>query len=158
MTETLTRFRFVQQLKGASIDVAQAQADERLDGVNVRSADLDGDGKIEGDAEARKLFAEIDRFDRNGASSSVALTTSRGRPTVAAGKVEAVADLGNLSTLRALANTGVKGNDTILHVGMTKGGAHEQAALRRRGNRVIGIGSQGHVRVRSRADPVRRAG
>ena len=100
MTETLTRTRFVQQLQGASIDVAQAQADERLSGVNVRSADLDGDGKIKGEAEAKKLFSEIDRFDRNGSSSSVALTTSRGRPTAAATKVEAVADLGNLSTLR----------------------------------------------------------
>lgn len=83
MVTKLTRGEFTQSLQDKKIDVNQAKADQQLAGLDVAKADLNKDGKITGAAEAAALFREVDRFDRNGDSSSIALT-SAGAATKAA--------------------------------------------------------------------------
>lgn len=84
MVSRLTRPEFTQSLQDKKIDVAEAAADPKLAGLNVSRADLNSDGKIAGAAEAAALFREVDRFDKNGDSASIALTTAAGASTKAA--------------------------------------------------------------------------
>lgn len=81
MPNRLTRSEFTQSLQDKKIDVADAQADQRLAGVNVAAADLNRDGKVSGATEAAALFREVDRYDRNGDSASIALTDASGKAT-----------------------------------------------------------------------------
>ncbi len=90
MVSRLTRSEFTQALQGKQIDVAGAKADPQLAGLEVQRADLNRDGKLGGTAEAEALFREVDRFDRNGDASSVALTSSTGAPTRAAALASAL--------------------------------------------------------------------
>lgn len=80
----LTRPEFTQSLQDKKLDVGTATADPKLAGLNVAKADLNHDGKIAGADEAAALFREVDRYDTNGDSNSIALTTSAGAPTKAA--------------------------------------------------------------------------
>lgn len=84
MVSKLTRNEFTQSLKDKKLDVAEAAADKQLAGLDVAKADLNHDGKISGAAEATALFREVDLFDRNGDSASIALTTASGAATRAA--------------------------------------------------------------------------
>lgn len=90
MPSRLTRTEFAQSLKDKKIDVAEAAVDPKLAGLDVAKADLNRDGKIAGATEAAALFREVDRFDRNGDSNSIALTTARGVATSAAGLATAL--------------------------------------------------------------------
>ena len=72
MVSKLTRNEFTQSLQDKKIDVNQAKADQRLAGLDVAKADLNKDGKIAGAAESAALFREVDRFDNNGDSASIA--------------------------------------------------------------------------------------
>ncbi|MEL7372780.1 MAG: hypothetical protein AAFN74_27895, partial [Myxococcota bacterium] len=60
VTEFMSRFRDKQ------IDVAKAQRESALSGVNVQNADYDGDGVISGEIEMRRLFKEVDNVDSDG--------------------------------------------------------------------------------------------
>ncbi len=84
MVSRLTRSEFTQSLQDKKIDVAGAGADPKLAGLDVAKADLNHDGKVSGAAEAAALFREVDRYDRNGDSNSIALTSEAGAPTKAA--------------------------------------------------------------------------
>src|SRR4051812_31152345 len=44
----------------------------------IASADLDGDGKISGDKEARALFYGLDDFDHDGSRNSMSLRSTKG--------------------------------------------------------------------------------
>lgn len=72
----ITQGQFVKEFKGG-IDTKNEQTLERLSalGVNAKKmlarADKNGDGKIEGDAELKALFREIDKLDRDGSYGSV---------------------------------------------------------------------------------------
>ena len=87
----IRRQDFKTALTGKQLDVQKAEQDPRLQGVNLRAADLDNDGKINGPAEVDKLFLEIDNFDRDGSYGSVALETN-GNPTPVKEKMEGVCD------------------------------------------------------------------
>lgn len=84
MVTRLTRSDFTQSLQDKSIDVAEAARAPELTGLDVKKADLDGDGRISGATEAAALFREVDRFDRNGDAASIATVTPEGAPTRAA--------------------------------------------------------------------------
>jgi len=68
---TVKRSDFVQSLNSKKLDVATAQADARLVNVDVKRADLNANGVIEGAQEASALFTRVDRFDSNGDAGSV---------------------------------------------------------------------------------------
>jgi hypothetical protein len=110
MVSRLKRTDFVQSLQDKKIDVGAAQADPALAGVAVARADLNGDGKVAGAAEATALFREVDRFDRNGDASSIDLTDAAGAATRAAAiatalQARAVFDV---NVPRALADAALK--------------------------------------------------
>lgn len=90
MPSRLTRSEFTQSLQNKKIDVREAAADPKLAGLDVARADLNRDGKISTPDEAVALFKEVDRFDRNGDSGSIALTTPSGSATRAAALVTAL--------------------------------------------------------------------
>jgi peptidoglycan hydrolase-like protein with peptidoglycan-binding domain len=84
MPNRLTRADFTQSLKAKKVDVAEAQRDPALRGLDVAKADLNRDGKVAGADEAAALFKAVDAFDRNGDAQSIALTATTGAPTRAA--------------------------------------------------------------------------
>jgi hypothetical protein len=131
----ITRQQFNQALSGKSIDINQAQQDSRLSRVNMRRADLDGDGKIAGDQEIDKLYLEVDRFDNNGSYGSMRLHNSDGSQTTPGQQVEALGQHLNVASLQSLAKADPR-NDDILLVGMNKTASHEASRLRARGNNV----------------------
>jgi len=100
----IKRTDFNRSLQNKSLDVNELKQDQRLSGVNVDKADINKDGKIAGAAETDALYLEVDRFDKNGTYSS--MDTSN--PAVAT-KMEALADVGDVSAFRALANAGAPG-------------------------------------------------
>ena len=104
MVSRLTRNEFVQSLQDKKVEVGPAQADPALAGVQLSRADLNGDGKVAGNAELVALFREVDRYDRNGDSASIALTDAAGAATRAAAiatalKARAVFDVREPRTL-----------------------------------------------------------
>jgi len=100
----IKRSDFNKALQGKSLDVDQLKQDQRLGGMNVDKADINNDGKISGSAETDALYLEVDRFDKNGSYASM----DRNNQAVAT-KMEALADIGDISSFRALANTGAPG-------------------------------------------------
>ena len=90
MPTRLTSSEFAQSLQDKKIDVPGAKADPTLAGLDVAKADLNHDGKISGAAEAAALFREVDRYDRDGNASTLALTQASGAPTQAAALAVAV--------------------------------------------------------------------
>jgi len=129
---TLTKQQFTQSLNGKTLSIADAKEDARLSGVNLKSSDLNNDGQISGETETGRLFDEIDKFDKNGDSNSVALT-QRGRATAVTPKIAAIGEKAQVDTLRALANTGPRSNNDVVLLGMNKGSSHEAKSLRNRG-------------------------
>ena len=72
----ITRGQFVKEFKDG-IDAQKTETQERISALGVdgkkmlAKADKNGDGKIEGDAELKSLFREIDKLDRDGSYASV---------------------------------------------------------------------------------------
>lgn len=135
MTARLERRDFVRELQDRWIDVEEAKEDPRLAGLDVEAADLNEDGKIEGDEEASRLFDAIDRRDRDGDNDSVRLRWNGGyRSTGAA--VGAVGDLAEADGLRRRAaqarEASVRPNDDVLFVGLNPANRHEAQELSRR--------------------------
>lgn len=145
MSDKITRATFTQHLQGKSLDVRQAQQDARLQGVNVGRADLNKDGKIEGDTEAAALFKEVDHFDRDGNAASMRVFSADGLKTPVAPKLEAIGDLAGVQALRTLANVAPppaarRSNNDVLLVGMNTATAnHEATHLRNRGVNVTQV-------------------
>ena len=108
MVSRLTRSEFTQSLQDKKIDVAEAAADPKLAGLNVGKADLNDDGKIAGATEAAALFREVDRFDKNGDSASIALTTAAGASTKAAVLATALASRAMYEVRDPLADSALK--------------------------------------------------
>jgi peptidoglycan hydrolase-like protein with peptidoglycan-binding domain len=80
---TLRRTDFVASLRNKSLDVNTARNDPALAGLPVARADLDANGRVEGDAEADRLFTEVDAFDRNGSRASITSAQADGTATQA---------------------------------------------------------------------------
>ena len=97
MPRQLTRNEFLRTLKDTTIDLRRAEGDARLAPVLPKNADLDGNGKISGQAELDRLFTQLDSFGRNAAAQATALTGEDGKGTAAA---RAVAALGELTGKR----------------------------------------------------------
>jgi hypothetical protein len=129
MPGTLDLQTFVRVLQGKTLDLKKAGAHAALRAVNLNKADINKDGQITGDAELKALFAEIDRFDRDGKSRSVDVAGSG-----VAGLVRAIGELAGADILRELAR------DDILFVGLNPTSPHEASQLRKRGNGVVFIG------------------
>ncbi len=72
----ITRGQFVKEFKDG-IDATKKETQERINAAGADAkkilgrADKNGDGKIEGEAELKALFREIDKLDRDGRYSSV---------------------------------------------------------------------------------------
>ena len=72
----ITRGQFVKEFKDG-IDTKNEQTQERLDALvrngkkMLERADKNGDGKIEGEAELKAFFGQIDELDHNGSRRSV---------------------------------------------------------------------------------------
>lgn len=94
----LTRSDFVASLAAKKVDVAQARSNPKLAGLDFAKADLDRDGQIRGAAEADALFKEVDRFDRDGNSQSLALLGADGVQTRPGAFVD---ELGRVATADA---------------------------------------------------------
>lgn len=93
MPHRIQRSDFLQTLKGSELDVKTAEGDARLKAVLPANADLDGDGKITGEAEIDRLFTQIDSFGRTPDSQAVALTGPDGRGTQAAAAMRALGEM-----------------------------------------------------------------
>ena len=85
----ISKADFTRSLSGKTLDVDQATADSGLAGLDVARADLNHDGKIQGATEAGALFKEIDVYDRDGNSQTVALVEADGVKTRAGTLVNA---------------------------------------------------------------------
>ncbi|MEZ5537100.1 MAG: peptidoglycan-binding domain-containing protein [Thiolinea sp.] len=72
---TLTRTAFLQEMNNKRINIAIAERDARLTGLNLSSLDGDRSGFISGQSEMAQLFSLLDDFDSNGTRSSVDLGT-----------------------------------------------------------------------------------
>src|SRR4249919_3626732 len=114
MVSKLTRGDFTQSLQDKKIDVDQAKADPKLAGLDVAKADLNHDGKISGATETAALFREVDRFDTNGDSASVNLTSASGAATKAAVMASAL-------KARAVFDTSIPLNDAALKTAFAAG-------------------------------------
>ena len=93
MPNRLDRSQFLQTLQGTKIDVATANADEKLRKVLPMKADLDNNGSIEGDAEINQLFTQIDSFGRNPDINSTSLVGPDGKGTTQAVAMRALGEL-----------------------------------------------------------------
>ena len=60
VTDFMSRFRDKQ------IDVARARRASSMSGIDIQSADYNGDGVISGEIELRRLFTEVDEVDSDG--------------------------------------------------------------------------------------------
>ncbi len=89
----ITKNQFLQEMAGKSISVSEAQNDEVLSKVDLKKADLDGDGKISGEKEMKKLFLEMDKFDRDGSYNSMKISDSLGNPTLPGKLVQSAKNL-----------------------------------------------------------------
>jgi hypothetical protein len=79
---TITRNDFAQRLDGKSVSLANLNGLTNAQRTALRRADANGDGRLEGAAELRAAFRQVDNFDRNGSRSSVNAGTSA-RPSTA---------------------------------------------------------------------------
>lgn len=130
----ISRKDFVNELATRPIRVADASADARLARVDVKKADLDGDGQISGRREAGALFDELDRVDTNKKATSLDLTGKNGATPVAE-LVAAVGDLAKAGKLQRLGRSAEPGNDDVLFVGMRKATKDESRALEKRSSK-----------------------
>ena len=88
MRSSLTQAQFLQDFRGKEVSLERLSRDARVSASVERAlsrADRNGDGVIQGESELRRAFGELDHFDRNGKSESIALT--KGGRTLALGHV-----------------------------------------------------------------------
>lgn len=92
MSTITRRDGFVSQLKNRAIDVKTAKNDAQLqqavqqgggNPADIAKADLNGDGTIQGAAEANALFSQVDRLDHDGNANTVLAKDAAGRSTAA---------------------------------------------------------------------------
>jgi hypothetical protein len=68
---TLTRTEFTNKLSGSKVDLKKIDGVTTREKTAIKQADLNGDGKISGATEMKRLFRNVDNFDRNGTAGSV---------------------------------------------------------------------------------------
>ena len=110
---------------GEAVSVHAMELDPALAGAGLEAADVDGDGRIDGERELRRLFDLLDRHDgrRDGK-----LTLERGgRATPAAPMAAALGEELDIDALRAVAGTA----DATVLLGMNDTAVGEARALRR---------------------------
>lgn len=86
--KSISREAFVEQFKATGVRVDDASSETAISASvarKLRSADLNGDGKISGTSEASHLFDVLDNYDRNGSDHS--FTTEKSGRQTALGKV-----------------------------------------------------------------------
>lgn len=123
--------QFVGDLSGCTLDVDEARRDPALAGVDVAKADVDGDGAIAGDEEARALFAALDTLDHDGHSRTI---------QTGAAQLRALEAVAARASSRSLEERLRPPNDDVAFVGLNPSGATEAEALSRR-TRVTSLGS-----------------
>lgn len=100
MTKILARRDLEKIVERAPLDVAVLSRDARLKGVDLKKADLDGDGKIEAGKEARALFAVLDKLDTDKSARSLQLIDGEGQPTPMQARVTALQEHAKVSPHR----------------------------------------------------------
>jgi hypothetical protein len=86
---TVTRNDFTQRFDNKSVALSSLNGLSNAQRTALRRADANGDGRLEGAAELRAAFRQIDNFDRNGSRSSVNAGTSA-RPSAAGSMIGAM--------------------------------------------------------------------
>jgi hypothetical protein len=89
----VSRSEFEESVRAVPLEVAAFAEDTRLAGVDVKKADLDGDGKISGKKEARALFAMLDGTETNNVAASLELINGEGKSTPTGPRMEALLEL-----------------------------------------------------------------
>ena len=107
MPNKVGRSEFNQALANASIDVKKAESDPALRGAIPANADLDHDGKIQGQPEIDRLFTQVDSFGRNAAATETTLIDPAGNGTQQARAMMALGQLTQNSDVAGW-TTGVK--------------------------------------------------
>ncbi len=93
MPNKIGRGEFTQALTNASIDVKEAESDPSLRAALPANADLDHDGKIQGQAELDRLFTQVDSFGRNATAPDTTLIDPSGNGTQQARAMRALGQL-----------------------------------------------------------------
>lgn len=96
----VSRSEFEKSVRTVPLEVATLAKDTRLAGVDVKKADLDGDGKISGKKEARALFAVLDAMETNKVAASLELINGEGKSTPTGPRMEALRDAAKTSPHR----------------------------------------------------------
>jgi hypothetical protein len=86
---TITRNDFAERLDGKGVSLADLNGLSNAQRNALRRADTNGDGRLEGAAEIRAAFRQVDNFDRNGTRTSVNAGTLA-RPSTAGAMITAM--------------------------------------------------------------------
>ncbi len=94
----ISREQFIQRYLGDDLNIRQTQHTEDgrsltqagMSAEQLRQADLNGDGRIEGQREIGALYQQVDRYDTNGRAQSIDLANRLGVPTRAGQMVGAL--------------------------------------------------------------------
>lgn len=104
---TITRNDFAQRLEGKSVALSSLNGLSSSQRTALRRADANGDGRLEGTAELRAAFNQIDNFDRNGSRTSVNAGTTA-RPSTAGAMIASM----ERAATTAAPRRGLSGNTT----------------------------------------------
>ena len=86
---TITRNDFAQRFDGKSVALNSLNGLSSAQRTALRRADANGDGRLEGAAELRAAFNQVDNFDKNGSRTSVNAGTSA-RPSSAGAMIHSM--------------------------------------------------------------------
>jgi hypothetical protein len=98
---TVTRNEFTQRFDGKSVSLSSLNGLSNAQRTALRRADANGDGRLEGSAELRAAFNQIDNFDRNGSRTSVNAGTSA-RPSTAGAMIRSMEQAATAAPRRGL--------------------------------------------------------
>jgi hypothetical protein len=104
---TVTRNDFTQRFDGKSVSLSSLNGLSNTQRTALRRADANGDGRLEGSAELRAAFNQVDNFDRNGSRTSVNAGTSA-RPSSAGAMIHSM----ERAATTAAPRRGLSGNTT----------------------------------------------
>jgi hypothetical protein len=127
---TITRKQFISELSnsksGINVNDLSPETRAKLAEKGVSEQDLKkiagSDGRISGEAEYKKLFKLVDRFDENGSSGSIDTSDKAGAPTPSGEVYESLKAEVERNALRAR-------NQGVIHLGMRDTSTKEAAAL-----------------------------
>ncbi len=125
---TITRNDFAQRLDGKSVSLSSLNGLSNTQRTALRRADANGDGRLEGAAEIRAAFNQIDNFDRNGSRRSVNAGTSA-RPSIAGAMIRSMEQAATAAPRR-----GLSGNTPAEAAPQARSGADGTAQINRTTN------------------------